>query len=109
MIGVMHFIQVFIQVSSKWMNNRETLFAFKCIDCVSIRAKDLIKGGSHKDKVRVPKKSTYTNLAELLWLGVGTRVLLLTKNIDVSDGLVNEVFGTVRGIMLPDKSWPKII
>ena len=35
---------------------------------------------------------------------------MLTKNIDVSDGLVNSAFATVSGIeILPDQSGPKFI
>ena len=91
--------------------NVKTLFA-KCVDCMCILAKDLKKderSGNMKCAEIKIKKSSYTTLSKSLWLGIGARVML-TRNIDVSDGLVNGVVGTVHQIStLPDQSSPSCI
>ena len=92
--------------------NNQALFV-KCTEsCVSIRAKDFqrdVKSGKMISVRKSLKKSSNTDLPDLLWLGVGARVML-TRNLDVSDGLVNGVFGVVQEIVtLPNANSPKYI
>ncbi|XP_002733238.1 uncharacterized protein LOC100378309, partial [Saccoglossus kowalevskii] len=83
-----------------------------CSDPICIRAQDFSR--NHKSKKLERKDTLYvkvynTNLAKTVTLAVGARVMLI-KNIDVSDGLVNGVFGTVSYISLnPGEIFPSKI
>ncbi|XP_006824386.2 uncharacterized protein LOC100379079 [Saccoglossus kowalevskii] len=83
-----------------------------CTDPITIKAQDFCRDPKTKKLVRQNsqhKKIYNTNLANTVTLAVGARVML-TKNIDVSDGLVNGVFGTVSYIsMKPGEVFPSTI
>ena len=67
------------------------------------------KSGKMLSARKSSRKSSHTDLPNSLWLGVGARVML-TRNFDVSDGLVNGVFGTVHEIItLLNEYLPKYI
>ena len=65
-----------------------------------IKAKDTVKGIlTDKEKLPISNKASETGgLRECILIAVGARVML-TKNIDVGDGLVNGVQGTVTGFI----------
>ncbi|XP_073723480.1 LOW QUALITY PROTEIN: uncharacterized protein [Misgurnus anguillicaudatus] len=68
-----------------------------CPDVISIRARDFVrnpKTGRMEPKVGMHTKVFNSCLSTFVSLGVGARVML-KKNVDVSDGLVNGAFGTV--------------
>nr|XP_055041698.1 LOW QUALITY PROTEIN: uncharacterized protein LOC129429201 [Misgurnus anguillicaudatus] len=68
-----------------------------CPDAISINAQDYIrnsKTGRMERKVGYHTKVFNSCLSKCISLGVGARVML-KKNIDVADGLVNGAFGTV--------------
>lgn len=76
-----------------------------CPETISIRAQDFIrnpKTGRMEPKVGFHTKVYNSCLAKFVSLGVGARVML-KKNIDVSDGLVNGAFGTVVHISRSEK------
>lgn len=68
-----------------------------CPEAISIRAQDFVrnpKTGRIEKKVGFHSTVFNSCLAKCVSLGVGARVML-KKNVDVSDGLVNGAFGTV--------------
>ncbi|TKS65922.1 ATP-dependent DNA helicase PIF1 [Collichthys lucidus] len=72
-----------------------------CPDAISIQAHDFVrspKTGRMEPKVGFHRKVFNSCLPECVSLGVGARVML-KKNIDVSDGLVNGACGTVVKII----------
>ncbi|XP_006815908.1 uncharacterized protein LOC102803256, partial [Saccoglossus kowalevskii] len=83
-----------------------------CTDPVYIEAQDYTKNAKtgKLERNQNPHKKVYMNLLpESITLATGARVQL-TKNIDVSDGLVNGVFGTVSHItMIPGNNFPSAI
>ncbi|XP_070549918.1 ATP-dependent DNA helicase PIF1-like [Ptychodera flava] len=83
-----------------------------CSNIRCIEAQDYSRDPKPKKliKVRGQHRKVYnTNLAKTLTLAVGARVML-TKNIDVSDGLVNGVFGFVSDISVkPNESFPSTV
>ncbi|XP_064617311.1 uncharacterized protein LOC135481415 [Liolophura sinensis] len=80
---------------SKLSQSEEEIFAFDAQDF----EKDQRTGKLQKRDNQFIS-TVYSNLPRKLSLTVGARVLLM-KNIDVSDGLVNGVFGTVSHIPCP--------
>ncbi|XP_058494640.1 uncharacterized protein LOC131465769 [Solea solea] len=77
-----------------------------CLDYVEINAKDYVnskKTGNLELKGRHHANTSHTCLAEKLLLGRDARVMLI-KNIDVMDGLVNGVCGTVTDIIRSETS-----
>ncbi|XP_006822000.1 uncharacterized protein LOC102807333, partial [Saccoglossus kowalevskii] len=83
-----------------------------CTDPVLIEAQDFTKNAKtgKLERNEMPHKKVYMSLLpESITLAIGARVQL-TKNIDVSDGLVNGVFGTVNHItMTPGNNFPSAI
>ncbi|XP_071788473.1 uncharacterized protein [Asterias amurensis] len=83
----------------------------KCPDCVHIEAKDY-QTDSRNTKVRraEPIKKYNGSLPQSLLVGVGARIVL-TKNLDVADGLVNGVCGCVTEIIMSHDKYdePKCI
>ncbi|XP_037544180.1 ATP-dependent DNA helicase PIF1-like [Nematolebias whitei] len=81
-----------------------------CPDFVSIAAQDYVndkKTGKLKLLEGSHIKASNTCLTELLLLGKSARVMLC-KNVDVSDGLVNGVCGTVTEIIMKEtKKFPE--
>lgn len=72
----------------------------RCSDLVSIEAEDFHKNaktGKLEKRECQYIRVRNSNLSRKLTVAVGARVML-TKNIDVSDGLVNGVFGSVSHI-----------
>ncbi|XP_006820870.1 uncharacterized protein LOC100373785 [Saccoglossus kowalevskii] len=86
-----------------------TKLHFKCNDPVCIEAEDFGRNPKTKkmEKQDVQFAKVYnTNLPKSITLAIGARVMLI-KNVDVSDGLVNGVFGTVAHICLtPGENFP---
>nr|XP_054591529.1 uncharacterized protein LOC129155826 [Nothobranchius furzeri] len=81
-----------------------------CPDYISITAKDYVndkRTGKLKLLEGNHARASNTNLSEVLQLGKGARVMLC-KNVDVIDGLVNGICGTVTEIkMLENDTFPK--
>lgn len=83
-----------------------------CCDVVEIQAQDFDKDPqtgrfTHRSTPHAADKNTY--LTRLLSVAPKARVMLM-QNIDVSDGLVNGVFGTVCKIKFhEDETFPKIM
>ncbi|XP_069122503.1 uncharacterized protein [Argopecten irradians] len=77
-----------------------------CDDPLCIDAEDWTKdersGRMTRNEVPDAQKRT-CSLPSSLWLSVGARVML-TSNVDVSDGLVNGAFGTVKGLVTEENS-----
>uniref|UniRef100_A0AAX7UK93 ATP-dependent DNA helicase n=1 Tax=Astatotilapia calliptera TaxID=8154 RepID=A0AAX7UK93_ASTCA len=93
-------------------HNMQQLFKL-CPDYVEIPAQDFVnskKTGKLELKTGHHAKTYNTCLNEKLLLGKGARVMLC-KNVDVMDGLVNGVCGTVTHIVYvtEDKKLPKTI
>ncbi|XP_042609822.1 uncharacterized protein LOC122142829 [Cyprinus carpio] len=68
-----------------------------CPEAISINAKSYVKNsktGRMERKVGFHTKVFNSSLSKCVSLGIGARVML-KKNIDVADGLVNGAFGTV--------------
>ncbi|XP_062389285.1 uncharacterized protein LOC134077598 [Sardina pilchardus] len=80
-----------------------------CKEYVSIKAQDYVK--NHKTGKTMLKQGQHssvrqTNLLDELCIGEGARVMLI-KNIDVSDGLVNGVCGSVVHVAIqPGSQFP---
>jgi len=77
-----------------------------CDDIETIEAEDFARSkqtGKLELLVRHHVKVHNTNLAAKLLLGINARVMLI-KNIDINDGLVNSVCGTVTHIARSDKN-----
>ncbi|KAK0138389.1 ATP-dependent DNA helicase PIF1 [Merluccius polli] len=84
-----------------------------CPEYVQIEAKDFVTSkttGKLVLKEGHHTKTYNTSLDQTLVLGVGACVMLL-KNLDVDDGLVNGVCGTVTHVVYPDNDdkFPKMI
>lgn len=84
-----------------------------CTDIVTIDAQDFekdAKSGKLKKRESQFIQALNTNLARHVSLGIGAPILL-TKNTDVSDGLVNGVFGTVSYIpaVKDGQTYPSVI
>ncbi|XP_070407786.1 uncharacterized protein [Nothobranchius furzeri] len=81
-----------------------------CPDYISFKAKDYVndkKTGKLKLLEGNHARASNTNLAEELLLGKGARVMLC-KNVDVADGLVNGVCGIVTEIIMQENdTFPK--
>ena len=93
-------------------HNIQQLFK-SCPEYVQIEAKDFVNSkttGKLVLKEGHHTKTYNTSLDQTLVLGVGARVMLL-KNLDVDDGLVNGVCGTVTHVVYPDNDdkFPKMI
>ncbi|XP_048020488.1 ATP-dependent DNA helicase PIF1-like isoform X1 [Megalobrama amblycephala] len=76
-----------------------------CPDAISIQAQDFVrnpKTGRIEEKAGFHTRVFNSCLDKCVSLGVGARVML-KKNIDVSDGLVNGAFGTVVHISRSQK------
>ncbi|XP_043953976.1 uncharacterized protein LOC122820538 [Gambusia affinis] len=83
-----------------------------CPEFLTIGAQDYVND-KKTGKLRLLEghhaKASNTCLSEVLLLGNGARVMLC-KNVDVSDGLVNGVCGTVTEILIPEKDkFPKVV
>ncbi|XP_075334585.1 uncharacterized protein LOC142395729 [Odontesthes bonariensis] len=92
-------------------HNMKQLFE-SCPEYVKIEAQDSVND-QKTGKLRLLQgshaKALHTGLAEVLLLGKGARVMLC-KNVDVGDGLVNGVCGTVTDIIIPEKDkFPKLV
>ena len=93
-------------------HNIQQLFK-SCPAYVTIEAKDFVnskKTGKLELRDGHHTQTNNTCLEETLLLGVGARVMLL-KNLDVDDGLVNGVCGIITHIVYPpnDDRFPKTI
>uniref|UniRef100_A0A8D3EBL6 ATP-dependent DNA helicase n=1 Tax=Scophthalmus maximus TaxID=52904 RepID=A0A8D3EBL6_SCOMX len=83
-----------------------------CDEYVTVKAQDYKK--EHKSGKMVLKHHQHSRvhnscLQEVLYLGHGARVMLM-KNIDVADGLVNGVCGTVIHVACPEqKTFPDTV
>ncbi|XP_046381067.2 uncharacterized protein LOC124152241 [Haliotis rufescens] len=76
----------------------------KCTDPISIQAQDFsrnLKTGKLEKRENPHVKVYNSVLQKSLFVAIGARVMI-TKNIDTSDGLVNGVFGTISHISLND-------
>ncbi|XP_046348179.2 uncharacterized protein LOC124128768 [Haliotis rufescens] len=76
----------------------------KCTDPISIQAQDFsrnLKTGKLEKRENPHVKVYNSVLQKSLFVAIGARVMI-TKNIDTSDGLVNGVFGTISHISLTD-------
>ncbi|XP_069138832.1 uncharacterized protein [Argopecten irradians] len=90
------------QVDEHNLNTLHTI----CNDPVSIEADDWTKderSGRMTRKEASDTQARQCTLPRSLWLSVDARVML-TKNVDVSDGLVNGAFGTVKQLVKENSS-----
>ena len=76
----------------------------RCETSTTLQAIDYTKDKTSGKMMRAhaSNKATNDDLPSLLHLGINARVIL-TKNIDTNDGLVNGAFGTVVAIGNPNK------
>jgi DNA replication protein DnaC/predicted peroxiredoxin len=96
-------LHVFATNAQAEKHNNDML-VMKCETPVRLEAQDYSKdetSGKMTRKTSVTKGSP-DDLCSVLQLGVGCRVMLM-RNIDVTDGLVNGAFGTVMGFGNPNK------
>ncbi|XP_048251539.1 uncharacterized protein LOC125379306 [Haliotis rufescens] len=85
-------------------NFNVTTLHCKCSDTISIEAQDFARNPKtgKLEKSENPHEKVYNSvLPKNLHVAIGARVMI-TKNIDTSDGLVNGAFGTVSNISLTD-------
>lgn len=90
-------VHVFAQNAAVDAFNERMLAEIKNHPLVVCHAEDKILGGSLNCPKFPDKPSDTGNLKQTLKIKVGARVVL-TQNLDVSDGLTNGVYGTIRGI-----------
>ncbi|XP_061749313.1 uncharacterized protein LOC133547832 [Nerophis ophidion] len=92
-------------------HNLKRLFAI-CPDYLTIEAQDFINSRKSGELERMDghhAKTSYTCLATTLCLAPKARVMLC-KNVDVADGLVNGACGTVTHIQIEgDEDFPKTV
>ena len=76
----------------------------RCETSTTLQAIDYTKDKTSGKMMRAhaSNKATNDDLPSLLHLGINARVIL-TKNIDTNDGLVNGAFGTVVAIGNPNQ------
>ena len=77
-----------------------TMLLKQCSDTISIEAEDYSKDArtGRMCKKAHPLTGSNDDLKDILSIGIGARIIL-TRNIDVADGLVNGAFGTVSAII----------
>ena len=92
-------LHVFATNSRVNIHNSETLLKL-CSSIVVLQAQDYVKNpkGSIDNKSETPRNGQPNDLADSLLIAVGARVMLM-RNTDVNDGLVNGAFGTVVEII----------
>ena len=81
-----------------------------CTNSLVIYAKDSIAKNSKKKNTKLPSsKHSFNCLPDKLCIGIGARVMM-TKNVDTSDGMVNGAFGIVTHIITkPNNKFPLAI
>ena len=89
--------------NEKKLNDLET-------ELITITAQDTFATGENKirKKCKTPQKGIFQQLPDILQMKVGARVMLI-KNIDTKDGLVNGAFGTITSINLKTDDFSKSI
>ena len=93
-------LHVFAQNDAAEFHNQQMLTRITDRDLYSCLANDSVESAYGTRMPTFPTKANDTgNLLQLLKVKVGARVIL-TNNLDVSDGLTNGAFGTVTCIVL---------
>ncbi|XP_067660106.1 uncharacterized protein, partial [Haliotis asinina] len=75
----------------------EKMLIAKCSNVITIEAEDVLK--QRQTNVKLRRMCGSFALPQKIKMGIGARVML-TRNIDTSDGLVNGVFGTVSHLLM---------